>query len=95
MKCTTNGSGGTPDWPYYKAIEKLLTKTDDNGTMNSFELQSPGPSTSTEASMSHAEGLPTGFLPEYTGSSDEMEMRKDLIGWESSGSLHSGLPCPE
>ncbi|XP_041740660.1 myb/SANT-like DNA-binding domain-containing protein 1 isoform X1 [Coregonus clupeaformis] len=95
MKCTTNGSGGTPDWPYYKAIEKLLTKTDDNETMNPFELQSPGPSTSTEASMSHAEGLPMGFLPEYTGSSDEMEMREDLDGWESSGSLHSGLPCPD
>ncbi|XP_021470904.1 myb/SANT-like DNA-binding domain-containing protein 1 [Oncorhynchus mykiss] len=95
MKCTTNGSGGTPDWPYYQAIEKILTKTVDNGTMNPFELQSSGPSTSTEASISHAEGLPMGVLPEYTGSSDEMEFREDLGGSESSGSLHSGLPCTD
>ncbi|XP_029610710.1 myb/SANT-like DNA-binding domain-containing protein 1 [Salmo trutta] len=93
MKCTTNENGGTPDWPYYKAIEKILAKTADNGTVNPFEFQSSGPST--EASMSHAEGLHMGVLPEYTGSSDEMEMREDLGGSESSGSLHSGLPCPD
>ncbi|XP_019898688.1 myb/SANT-like DNA-binding domain-containing protein 1 isoform X2 [Esox lucius] len=95
MKCTANGSSGTPDWPYYKAIEKILTKTADNGTMNPFELQSSGPSTSTEASMSHAEGLSMGFLPEYTGSSDETEMKEDLDESDSSGPSHSAAPCPD
>uniref|UniRef100_UPI003AAABA67 myb/SANT-like DNA-binding domain-containing protein 1 n=1 Tax=Centroberyx gerrardi TaxID=166262 RepID=UPI003AAABA67 len=102
LKCTTNESGEMPDWPYYKAIEKILSKPLENGRMNSFEFQSStaGPSTSSQSTETlvpqSEEGL-MGFLPEYTGSSDEVEMKQEVDSL-SSDSVHtlgsSSHPAP-
>ncbi|XP_029931598.1 myb/SANT-like DNA-binding domain-containing protein 1 [Myripristis murdjan] len=102
LKCTSSESGETPDWPYYKAIEKILSKPLENGRMNSFEFQAStaGPSTSSQSAETLVpqteEGL-IGFLPEYTGSSDEMEMKQEVDSL-SSDSVHtlgsSSHPAP-
>ncbi|KAI4808776.1 hypothetical protein KUCAC02_000822 [Chaenocephalus aceratus] len=66
LKTVANESGETPDWPYFKPIEKILPsrwKTD------------------TEEGM-------MGYLPEYTGSSDEMEIKQELDSL-SSDSEHT------
>uniref|UniRef100_A0A1A7Z3M5 Myb/SANT-like DNA-binding domain-containing protein 1 n=1 Tax=Iconisemion striatum TaxID=60296 RepID=A0A1A7Z3M5_9TELE len=83
LKATATESGESPDWPYYKPIEKILAKPLVNGRMNSLEFQSSsaGPSTSsqpTDNSLSQSEEGLMGFLPEYTGSSDEMEIKQEL-----------------
>lgn len=72
-----------PDWPYYKPIEKILSKPLENGRVNSLEFQTPaaGPSTSSQSTdnpLSQSEEGVLGFLPEYTGSSDEMEIKQEL-----------------
>ncbi|KAM3857409.1 myb/SANT-like DNA-binding domain-containing protein 1 [Diretmus argenteus] len=93
LKCTTAEGVEVPDWPYFKAIEKILSKPLENGRMHSYEFQAPtaGPSTSsqsTETLVAHSnEGL-MGFLPEYTGSSDELEMKQEIDSM-SSDSVHS------
>uniref|UniRef100_A0A096M2E4 Myb/SANT-like DNA-binding domain-containing protein 1 n=1 Tax=Poecilia formosa TaxID=48698 RepID=A0A096M2E4_POEFO len=81
LKATANESGETPDWPYYKAIEKILSKPLENGRVNSLEFQASaaGPSTSSQSTdnpLSHQseEGV-IGFLPEYTGSSGSQRSR--------------------
>lgn len=78
-----NESTEAPDWPYYKPIEKILSKPLENGRVNSLEFQTPaaGPSTSslsTDNPLSQSEEGVMGFLPEYTGSSDEMEIKQEL-----------------
>ncbi|XP_032439578.1 myb/SANT-like DNA-binding domain-containing protein 1 isoform X2 [Xiphophorus hellerii] len=83
LKATANESGETPDWPYYKAIEKILSKPLENGRVNSLEFQTSaaGPSTSSQSTdnpLSQSEEGVIGFLPEYTGSSDEMEIKQEL-----------------
>ncbi|XP_023201730.1 myb/SANT-like DNA-binding domain-containing protein 1 isoform X2 [Xiphophorus maculatus] len=83
LKATANESGETPDWPYYKAIEKILSKPLENGRVNSLEFQASaaGPSTSSQSTdnpLSQSEEGVIGFLPEYTGSSDEMEIKQEL-----------------
>uniref|UniRef100_A0A1A8FW74 Myb/SANT-like DNA-binding domain-containing protein 1 n=1 Tax=Nothobranchius korthausae TaxID=1143690 RepID=A0A1A8FW74_9TELE len=83
LKATAAESGEAPDWPYYKPIEKILAKPLVNGRVNSLDFQSSsaGPSTSsqpTENSLSQSEEGLMGFLPEYTGSSDEMEIKQEL-----------------
>ncbi|XP_013874995.1 myb/SANT-like DNA-binding domain-containing protein 1 [Austrofundulus limnaeus] len=83
LKATANETTEVPDWPYYKAIEKILSKPLENGRVNSLEFQSPaaGPSTSSQSTdnpLSQSEEGVMGFLPEYTGSSDEMEIKQEL-----------------
>ncbi|XP_054880436.1 myb/SANT-like DNA-binding domain-containing protein 1 isoform X2 [Poeciliopsis prolifica] len=83
LKATANESGETPDWPYYRAIEKILSKPLENGRVNSLEFQASaaGPSTSSQSTdnpLSQTEEGVIGFLPEYTGSSDEMEIKQEL-----------------
>ncbi|XP_037532113.1 myb/SANT-like DNA-binding domain-containing protein 1 [Nematolebias whitei] len=83
MKATAGESTEAPDWPYYNAIEKILSKPLENGRVNSLEFQAPaaGPSTSSQSTdnpLSQSEEGVMGFLPEYTGSSDEMEIKQEL-----------------
>lgn len=86
-------NGEAPDWPYYKAIEKILSKPLENGRVNSLEFQASaaGPSTSSQSADNlvalSEEGM-MGFLPEYTGSSDEMEIKQELDSL-SSDSEHT------
>lgn len=93
LKATAGESGETPDWPYYKAIEKILSKPLENGRVNSLEFQASaaGPSTSAQTNdnlvVLSEEGM-MGFLPEYTGSSDDMEIKQELDSL-SSDSEHT------
>ncbi|MED6260940.1 hypothetical protein ILYODFUR_009076 [Ilyodon furcidens] len=92
LKATASESGETPDWPYYKPIEKILSKPLENGRVNSLEFQAAGagPSTSSQSTdnpISQSEEGVIGFLPEYTGSSDEMEIKQELDS-SSSDSEH-------
>ncbi|XP_068164092.1 myb/SANT-like DNA-binding domain-containing protein 1 [Antennarius striatus] len=93
LKSITGDGGETPDWPYYKSIEKILSKPLENGRVNSLEFQasSAGPSTSSQSTDNMAplseEGM-MGFLPEYTGSSDELEIKQELDSL-SSDSEHT------
>ncbi|KAM8747095.1 myb/SANT-like DNA-binding domain-containing protein 1 isoform 2-T2 [Acanthopagrus schlegelii] len=93
LKTTVGESGETPDWPYYKPIEKILSKPLENGRLNSLEFQASaaGPSTSSQSTDNlvplSEEGM-MGFLPEYTGSSDEMEIKQELDSL-SSDSEHT------
>lgn len=72
-----------PDWPYFKPIDKILTKPLENGRVEPLEYQAlaAGPSTSSQTAdnmVAHPEEGMLGFLPEYTGSSDEMEIKQEL-----------------
>ncbi|XP_006807790.1 myb/SANT-like DNA-binding domain-containing protein 1 [Neolamprologus brichardi] len=93
LKATVGEGSEAPDWPYYKAIEKILSKPLENGRVNSLEFQASaaGPSTSSQSTDNlvpqSEEGL-MGFLPEYTGSSDEMEIKQELDSL-SSDSEHT------
>ncbi|XP_015254543.1 myb/SANT-like DNA-binding domain-containing protein 1 [Cyprinodon tularosa] len=83
LKATASESGETPDWPYYKAIEKILSKPLENGRVNSLEFPAPagGPSTSSQSTdnpLPQSEEGVIGFLPEYTGSSDDMDIKQEL-----------------
>ncbi|XP_035281050.1 myb/SANT-like DNA-binding domain-containing protein 1 isoform X1 [Anguilla anguilla] len=90
MKCMSNGGSSLPEWPFFKAIDKILSKVPDPGRQHAFDFQQSGPSTShTEASPSLPATSPTGLLPEYTGSSDERERQEEAEGSETSGSLQS------
>ncbi|XP_023149919.1 myb/SANT-like DNA-binding domain-containing protein 1 [Amphiprion ocellaris] len=93
LKATACQSGEMPDWPYYKAIEKILSKPLENGRVNSLEYQASaaGPSTSSQSTdnmLPQSEEGVIGFLPEYTGSSDEMEIKQELDSL-SSDSEHT------
>lgn len=93
LKSTAGENIETPDWPYFKPIEKILSKPLENGRVKSLEFQasSAGPSTSSQATDNlgpqSEEGM-MGFLPEYTGSSDEMEIKQELDSL-SSDSEHT------
>ncbi|XP_076017219.1 myb/SANT-like DNA-binding domain-containing protein 1 [Genypterus blacodes] len=82
LKATMAEGGETPDWPYYSAIEKIIAKPLENGRVTSLEFQTSGagPSTSSQSTENQPpqseEGM-MGFLPEYTGSSDEMEIKEE------------------
>ncbi|KAF7665049.1 hypothetical protein LDENG_00157070 [Lucifuga dentata] len=82
LKATIGENGKTPDWPYFNAIEKILSKPVENGRVAALEYQpSAGPSTSfqsTENLVAQSEEGVMGFLPEYTGSSDEMEIKQEI-----------------
>ncbi|XP_076581398.1 myb/SANT-like DNA-binding domain-containing protein 1 [Chaetodon auriga] len=95
LKSTVTESGETPDWPYYKPIEKILSKPLENGRVNSLEFQASaaGPSTSSQSTDNlvplSEEGM-MGFLPEYTGSSDEMEIKQELDSLSSDSERTQG-----
>uniref|UniRef100_A0A3Q1EEI3 Uncharacterized LOC110960637 n=1 Tax=Acanthochromis polyacanthus TaxID=80966 RepID=A0A3Q1EEI3_9TELE len=79
----------------YEAVqpEKLLSKPLENGRENSLEDQASaaGPSTSSEPIdnvLPPSEEELMGFLPEYTGSSDEVEIKQEPDTW-SSDSEHT------
>ncbi|XP_028285592.1 myb/SANT-like DNA-binding domain-containing protein 1 [Parambassis ranga] len=93
LKQAAGESGETPDWPYYKPIEKILSKPQENGRVDSVEFQAStaGPSTSSHSTdnlLPQSEEGMMGFLPEYTGSSDEMEIKEEVESL-SSDSEHS------
>ncbi|KAM7366246.1 hypothetical protein PAMP_015700 [Pampus punctatissimus] len=93
LKSTVGEGGEMPDWPYFKAIEKILSKPLENGRVSSLEFQASaaGPSHSSQSTdnlVAQAEEGMVGFLPEYTGSSDEMEIKQELDSL-SSDSEHT------
>ncbi|KAM9501038.1 myb/SANT-like DNA-binding domain-containing protein 1 [Clarias gariepinus] len=78
LKHTANGGGGTPDWPYYKSIERILSKIPEQTHMSPLDSQITGASTSQpEPSVPQAGTPGIGFLPEYTGSSEEREVKEE------------------
>ena len=89
LKHTTNGVGSS-DWPYYKMIDRILSKS-GGGKDDLLDLQEAGPSSETaEGSVPVPGASPVlGFLPEYTGSSDEKYLRDEEELSDSSMSLHS------
>ncbi|XP_041635677.1 myb/SANT-like DNA-binding domain-containing protein 1 [Cheilinus undulatus] len=95
LKSTVGESGETPDWPYYKHIEKILSRPLENGRVNCLDYQASaaGPSTSTQSTDNLVtltdEGV-IGFLPEYTGSSDEMEIKQELDSLSSDSERTHG-----
>ncbi|XP_068569961.1 myb/SANT-like DNA-binding domain-containing protein 1 [Cebidichthys violaceus] len=94
LKAVVCESGETPDWPYFKAIEKILSKPLENGRVNSLEFQASGagPSTSSQSTdnlLPKCEEGVLGFLPEYTGSSDEMEIKQELDSLSSDSETHT------
>ncbi|XP_028330901.1 myb/SANT-like DNA-binding domain-containing protein 1 [Gouania willdenowi] len=83
LRASVGDAGGSPDWPYYKPIEKILSKPVENGRGNSveFKVLTSGPSTSalpTDNLAAHSEEGMVGFLPEYTGSSDELDIKQEV-----------------
>ncbi|XP_029382523.1 myb/SANT-like DNA-binding domain-containing protein 1 [Echeneis naucrates] len=94
LKSTAGENGETPDWPYYKAIESILSKPLENGRVNSeFQASTAGPSTSSQSTdnlVAPSEEGMMGFLPEYTGSSDEMEIKQELDSLSSDSDNTQG-----
>ncbi|KAI7814392.1 putative myb/SANT-like DNA-binding domain-containing protein 1 [Triplophysa rosa] len=86
MKYTANGGNGTPDWPYYKSIERILSKVPDHCHMSPPNLPTAGPSTSQFESSVPQSAPPSGFLPEYTGSSEDKDNDDEEGLTEDSGS---------
>lgn len=83
-----------PDWPYFKTIEKILTKPVENGRVNSLEFNTSiaGPSTTSPGDqqlLQSDDGI-MGFMPEYTGSSDEMEIKQELESLSSDSDHTQG-----
>ncbi|XP_052417614.1 myb/SANT-like DNA-binding domain-containing protein 1 [Carassius gibelio] len=80
LKYTANESNATPDWPYYKSIERILSKVPDHAHMSPPNLSTSGPSTSQLETSVPQSAPPSGFLPEYTGSSEEREINDEEEG---------------
>ncbi|XP_026873066.1 myb/SANT-like DNA-binding domain-containing protein 1 [Electrophorus electricus] len=77
-KLKYTASGGTPDWPYFKSIEKILSKVPEQTNMGPLDPQTTGPSTAQPESSLPQPGTPIiGFLPEYTGSSEERDLKEE------------------
>uniref|UniRef100_A0A3Q2XJC6 Myb/SANT-like DNA-binding domain containing 1 n=1 Tax=Hippocampus comes TaxID=109280 RepID=A0A3Q2XJC6_HIPCM len=95
LKSNAMESGETPDWPYYKAIEKILSKSLEVGRGNWTESQAESQASASAGTASQATTTPLaepeeelmGFLPEYTGSSDEMEVKQELDSWSSDSQM--------
>lgn len=78
LKHTASGIGGTPDWPYYKSIERILLKIPEQVHMSPVDPQITGASTSQPEPSVPQAGTPViGFLPEYTESSEEREVKEE------------------
>ncbi|XP_048827782.1 myb/SANT-like DNA-binding domain-containing protein 1 isoform X2 [Brienomyrus brachyistius] len=91
LKCVTNGSTQSPEWPYFRAIDRVLSQTLESNSLPSCDLQpTPPPSTPQPESKSvPTESCPPGFIPEYTGSSEEQELPEEGGHSESSASQQS------
>jgi len=64
LKCMTDSETVAPDWPYYKTIDRILSKVTDHSDVKMHENQQPGPSTSqTEASQSPSAKSTPLYLP--------------------------------
>ncbi|XP_062849204.1 myb/SANT-like DNA-binding domain-containing protein 1 [Trichomycterus rosablanca] len=75
MKHIANGSS---DWPYYKSIERILSKVPEQTHMGPAEAQTTGASTSQpETPVSQAGATMIGYIPEYTGSSEERDVKEE------------------
>ncbi|KAL7876138.1 hypothetical protein AOLI_G00111010 [Acnodon oligacanthus] len=78
LKYTASGSTSTPDWPYYKSIERILSKVPEQTHMSPLDPQTTGASTSQpESSLPQPAAPMIGFLSEYTGSSEEREVKEE------------------
>lgn len=80
LKHTASGGGGSgsPDWPYYKSIERILSKIPEQMHMSPLEPQITGASTSQPEPSVPQAGTPVmGYLPEYTGSSEERDVKEE------------------
>ncbi|XDV18868.1 hypothetical protein PO909_024469 [Leuciscus waleckii] len=87
LKYTANGGNAVPDWPYYKSIERILSKVPEHTHMSPPSLSTSGPSTSQIDSSVPPSAPPSGFLPEYTGSSEERDINdEDEVLTDNSGS---------
>ncbi|KAG1959373.1 myb/SANT-like DNA-binding domain-containing protein 1 [Pimephales promelas] len=87
LKYTANGGNAIPDWPYYKSIERILSKVPEHAHMSPPSLSTSGPSTSQIESSVPPSAPPSGFLPEYTGSSEERDINdEDEVLTDNSGS---------
>ncbi|RXM28279.1 Huntingtin [Acipenser ruthenus] len=85
MKCTSDGKSTPSDWPYFNSIDNILAKGSDPSNMNKYDILHCGPSTShTNASPSLPTNSPPPHLPEYTGSSEEIERYDEEVGSQSS-----------
>ncbi|XP_069046186.1 myb/SANT-like DNA-binding domain-containing protein 1 [Lepisosteus oculatus] len=90
LKCTSNGNTTAPEWPYYKSIDKILSKAPESSGLHKYDVLQSGPSTSqTEASPSLPTHSPSAFLPEYNGSSEERERNEEAEASDSSISFKS------
>ncbi|KAM4710574.1 LOW QUALITY PROTEIN: myb/SANT-like DNA-binding domain-containing protein 1 [Discoglossus pictus] len=86
LKCMTDGESVPPDWPYYKTIDRILSKLPEQ---NDGKLQ-PGPSTSqTEASQSPSAKSTPLYLPYNQFTYEEREEFFEDDNSESSTSLLS------
>ncbi|KAM3590804.1 uncharacterized protein V6R79_016872 [Siganus canaliculatus] len=97
LKSTAIQGAQAPDWPYYKAIEKILSKPLENGRVKPLDFQASagGPSTSSQSTENLAsEEGGIGFLPEYTGSSDEMEIKQELDSLSSDSDTQGSSTHP-
>lgn len=90
LKATQIDNGEEPDWPYYKTIEKILNKPVENGRISTmeFNVAMAGPSSSSlgDTQLQSEDGI-VEFIPEYTGSSDEMEIKQELDSLSSDSDL--------
>ncbi|XP_069059592.1 myb/SANT-like DNA-binding domain-containing protein 1 [Pleurodeles waltl] len=96
LKCLTDGDPIPADWPYYKTIDRILSKVPENSDIKMHDAQQAGPSASqTEASLSPSTKSTPLYLPynqfTYEGKEECFEHEHS----ESSSSLHSYKLRPE
>ncbi|XP_061525372.1 myb/SANT-like DNA-binding domain-containing protein 1 [Phycodurus eques] len=98
LKSNVMESGETPDWPYYKPIENILSKPLEAVRGSWSESQAESQASASAGTSSQAADNPSGqpeetvmgYLPEYTGSSDEMEIKQELDSWSSDSEQTRG-----
>ncbi|XP_077445714.1 myb/SANT-like DNA-binding domain-containing protein 1 [Stigmatopora argus] len=107
LKSVVVESGEAPDWPYYKFIEKILAKPPEAAAAGpglgpgSWAEPRPacGAGTSSRPAVTEpsapSDEAPAGFLPEYTGSSDEMEIKQESDSGSSDSEPTPGSGCHE
>ncbi|XP_015262572.1 PREDICTED: myb/SANT-like DNA-binding domain-containing protein 1, partial [Gekko japonicus] len=90
LKCMTDSETLAPDWPYFKTIDRILSKVSEHNDVKMHDSQQPGPSTSqTEASQSPSAKSTPLYLPynQFTYEGREEFFEDDHS--ESSSSLLS------
>ncbi|MBN3316749.1 MSD1 protein, partial [Atractosteus spatula] len=79
LKCTSNGNTTAPEWPYYKSIDKILSKAPESSGLHKYDVLQSGPSTSqTEASPSLPTHSPSAERNEEAEASDSSISFKSL-----------------